>query len=54
MQVELPDPPQTGESDVDEAMLRLASVTGATLDEQLAVLESVHRTLQDRLADVDG
>ena len=52
--VDLPDPAQTGDSGVDEAMLRLASVTGATLDEQLPVLESVHRTLQDRLADVDG
>jgi len=51
---ELPEPPHTGEPGVDEALTRLASVTGATLEEQLPVLESVHRTLQDRLADVDG
>jgi len=51
---ELPEPPYTGEPGVDEALTRLASVTGATLEEQLPVLESVHRTLQDRLADVDG
>ena len=51
---DLPEPPYTGEPGVDEALARLASVTGATLEEQLPVLESVHRTLQDRLADVDG
>jgi hypothetical protein len=51
---ELPEPPRTGEPGVDEVLARLASVTGASLEEQLPVLESVHRTLQDRLADVDG
>jgi hypothetical protein len=51
---ELPELPQTGDLGVDEALGRLAGITAATLEEQLPVLESVHRALQDRLADVDG
>ncbi len=52
--LELPDVPRTGDLAVDDAVQRLVAVTGATLEEQLPVLEAVHRTLQDRLADVEG
>lgn len=46
--------PVTGDAAVDDAVTRLAQLQGATLEEQLPVLEAVHRTLQDRLADVEG
>jgi hypothetical protein len=34
-------------------MAALADVAARPLEERLAVLEHVHRTLQDRLADVE-
>jgi hypothetical protein len=51
---EVPDPPQTGDPEVDQAVAALAVAVGGPLEEQLAVYESAHRTLQDRLADVEG
>lgn len=46
--------PVTGDAAVDEAVAHLARAAGAPLEQQLPVLEAVHRTLQDRLADVEG
>jgi hypothetical protein len=46
------DPPVTGDKAVDEAAAALAGVAGEPLEVRLGVLERVHRTLQDRLADV--
>ena len=46
-------PPPTGDRAVDHAVAALAEVTRHPLDERLGVLEHVHRTLQDRLADVE-
>ena len=46
-------PPQTGDPAVDGAVAALAEVTAQPLEERLGVLEHVHRTLQDRLADVE-
>jgi hypothetical protein len=51
---EVPEPPQTGDPEVDEAVAAIAVAVGGPLEEQLAVYESAHRTLQDRLADVEG
>ncbi|MBT0772555.1 hypothetical protein KIH74_26655 [Kineosporia sp. J2-2] len=44
----------TGDHAVDEAMELVADTFGAGLDLQLQAYESAHRTLQDRLADVEG
>jgi hypothetical protein len=38
---------------VDAAVGALAEVAGQPLEQRLGVLEHVHRTLQDRLADVE-
>jgi hypothetical protein len=46
-------PPTTGDQAVDAAVVELAAVATAPLEERLGVLERVHRTLQDRLADVE-
>ncbi len=51
---EVPDPPRTGDPEVDAALAVLATSMGGPLEEQLAVYEAAHRTLQDRLADVEG
>ncbi len=51
---DIPDPPQTGDADVDQAISALAQAIGGPLEEQLTVYEAAHRTLQDRLADVEG
>jgi hypothetical protein len=51
---ELPgEPPGTGDPAVDEVLAALAGVGEEPLEVRLGVLERVHRTLQDRLAD-DG
>jgi hypothetical protein len=51
---DLPEPPRTGDDLVDAAIERLSRVATEPLEEQLAVYDAVHRTLQDRLADVEG
>lgn len=52
---EVPDPPATGDPDVDEALARLhAGASTGDLDAQADAGESVHRALQDRLADLGG
>jgi hypothetical protein len=50
----VPDPPRTGDPAVDEAITAIARAVTGPLEEQLAVYEVAHRTLQDRLADVEG
>jgi len=52
--VELPDPPRTGDVAVDQAVERLARAMTGSLEERVEVYDAVHRTLQDRLADVEG
>ena len=51
---EPPRPPHTGDDLVDAAVARLARVASEPLEDQLGVYDEVHRTLQDRLADVEG
>ncbi|MGZ4626854.1 MAG: hypothetical protein ACXV3S_11305 [Kineosporiaceae bacterium] len=50
---ELPGPPSTGDEAVDSVVAALAAVVTRPVEDRLGVLEKVHRTLQDRLADVD-
>ena len=45
--------PRTGDQAVDAAVAALAGVADEPLEQRLGVLEHVHRTLQDRLADVE-
>jgi hypothetical protein len=45
--------PVTGDGSVDAALAALARVLEEPVESRLAVLERVHRTLQDRLADVE-
>jgi hypothetical protein len=49
-----PDPPRTGDPAVDEVIDAVARAVGGPLEEQLAVYDAAYRTLQDRLADVEG
>jgi hypothetical protein len=49
----LDEPPSTGDQSVDAALAALQGVLDEPLETRLAVLERVHRTLQDRLADVE-
>jgi hypothetical protein len=49
----LDEPPATGDRSVDAALGALQDVLKEPLETRLAVLERVHRTLQDRLADVE-
>jgi hypothetical protein len=51
---DVPQPPRTGDEAVDEAVRGLAWAMSGSLEEQLAAYEVAHRTLQDRLADVEG
>ena len=49
----LEEPHATGDQPVDAALAALQGVLDEPLETRLAVLERVHRTLQDRLADVE-
>ena len=51
---EYPYPPQTGDAEVDAAIEAVAAAVTGPLEDQLPVYEAAHRTLQDRLADVEG
>jgi hypothetical protein len=51
---DLPEPPQSGDDAVDQVTAELARAMRAPLEEQLAAFERTHRTLQDRLADVEN
>lgn len=51
---EYPDPPLTGDPGVDQVLAAVAQAVHGPLEEQLAVYDIAHRTLQDRLADVEG
>lgn len=48
------EPPQTGDPALDEMLRALAQASEIPLEDQLPVIEAVHRGLQDRLADVEG
>lgn len=50
----LPTPPMTGDPAVDAAAASLSDVVRQPLEAQPAGYESVHRTLTDRLADLEG
>jgi hypothetical protein len=47
------EPPATGDQSVDAALAALRDVLEEPVETRLAVLERAHRTLQDRLADVE-
>jgi hypothetical protein len=47
-------PPATGDPSVDQATAEAAATFGEPLETRLAAYERAHRTLQDRLADVEG
>jgi hypothetical protein len=51
---DVPDPPHTGDPAVDQVISAVAAAVGGPLEEQLAAYDTAHRTLQDRLADVEG
>ena len=53
MSSEVAETPRTGDQAVDAAVAALAGVEAEPLEQRLGVLEHVHRTLQDRLADVE-
>ncbi|WP_088321084.1 hypothetical protein [Kineosporia sp. R_H_3] len=52
--VDVPQPPQTGDAGVDDAVALLRDAVAGPLDGQVAAYDAVHRALQDRLADVEG
>jgi hypothetical protein len=52
-EAELPEPPATGDVAVDKVVAALAAALPEPLEDRVGVLERVHRTLQDRLADVE-
>jgi|SRR4051812_15904644 hypothetical protein len=49
-----PAPPETGDQVVDGATAEVAATGSDPLETRLAAYERAHRTLQDRLADVEG
>ena len=49
-----PPPPRTGDEAVDQATEEVAATGSEPLETRLAAYERAHRTLQDRLADVEG
>jgi hypothetical protein len=51
---DVPEPPQTGDQAVDEAVLRLAAAAHEPLETQVTAFDAAHRALQDRLADVES
>jgi hypothetical protein len=52
--IDYPDPPRTGDAEIDEAIEALATAVNGPLEERLTAFDAAHRTLQDRLADVEG
>ncbi len=51
---EVPPAPTTGDPAVDSALERLVAAAVGTPEDQVAAFDAAHRTLQDRLADVEG
>lgn len=45
------EPEQTGDARVDEALQRLAELEDKPVGEHVAVVEDIHRVLQDALAE---
>ena len=52
-QREIPEPPATGESAVDDALARLSQISEAPTADHVEIYDDVHRRLTDALADVD-
>ena len=52
-QREVPEPPATGESAVDDALGRLSQISEAPTADHVEIYDDVHRRLTDALADVD-
>jgi hypothetical protein len=52
--IDYPDPPRTGDADIDEAIEALAYAVSGPLEDRLTAFDAAHRTLQARLADVEG
>jgi hypothetical protein len=50
----LPEAPTTGDDAVDRATAEVAQALHDPLEQQVTVIDAAHRTLQDRLADVEG
>jgi hypothetical protein len=48
------EPPATGDGPVDEALARLAAAMSEQLEDQVTAYDAIHRTLTDRLTDVEG
>lgn len=44
----------TGDDRVDQALSRLAELDGTPVQEHAAVVEAIHRSLQDTLAEDEG
>ena len=51
---EQPTPPPTGDDTVDAAMAELTNATTAPVADQVEAYVGAHRSMQDRLADLDG
>ncbi|MFN8078684.1 MAG: hypothetical protein U0Q19_03875 [Kineosporiaceae bacterium] len=49
-----PEVPLTDDEGLNEMLRELARASAISLEDQLPVIEAVHRTLQNRLADVEG
>lgn len=55
--LELPDGieiPDTADPELDAALRALAAASAVPVEDQIPVIEAVHRALQDRLADTEG
>ena len=51
---ERPVPPPTGDETVDAALAELTSATQEPVADQVEAYVGAHRSMQDRLADLDG
>lgn len=54
VRIELSIPEPTGDPVLDEMLQSLAASAQLPLEDQVPVIEAVHRGLQDRLTDVEG
>lgn len=48
------EPPQTGDAVVDATLIELTAAADKPVADQVEAYVGAHRTLQDRLADLDG
>ncbi len=52
-ELDVPEPPTTGDAEVDRALQHVRAAMTRPLADQVRAYDSVHRALQDRLADVE-